>query len=228
MMSNQTLSSEHQEIFDLMPWYVNGTLADRERHRVDAHVRTCRSCRGELQREQRIHEAMAAEPGLEYIPAASFKRLQASLEGSLSPGSSSAADGIAAARTRVRHRLIHRSFRIAASVAALGLIAAGWMHWRSGESTDAYHTVTASTPRPADEAVRAVFAPNITLAELQAILDEAQLRIVGGPTEAGVYSLAATSHRPLNSSLALLRRHSSVRFAERTGTDRAAGSGESP
>jgi len=34
-----------------------------------------------------------------------------------------------------------------------------------------------------------VFSPTITLVELQAILDEAQLRIISGPTEAGVYSL---------------------------------------
>jgi hypothetical protein len=52
--------------------------------------------------------------------------------------------------------------------------------------------------------------------ELQAILDEAQLRIVAGPTEAGVYSLARNSERSVNSSLALLRRHADVRFAEST------------
>jgi hypothetical protein len=60
--------------------------------------------------------------------------------------------------------------------------------------------------------------------ELQAILDEAQLRIVSGPTEAGVYSLAANSDRPVTDSLSLLRRHASVRFAESTRIDpRAAG-----
>jgi hypothetical protein len=50
--------------------------------------------------------------------------------------------------------------------------------------------------------------------ELQTILDEAQLRIVSGPTEAGVYSLASNSTLPVRASLALLRQHSTVRFAE--------------
>jgi hypothetical protein len=62
--------------------------------------------------------------------------------------------------------------------------------------------------------IRAVFAPTITLVELQAILDEAQLRIISGPTEAGVYSLAANSGQPVSTSLALLRGHPKVRFAE--------------
>jgi hypothetical protein len=68
-----------------------------------------------------------------------------------------------------------------------------------------------------------VFAPTITLIELQAILDEAELRIVSGPSEAGVYSLAAKSNRPVRSSLALLRQHPTVRFAEQTREEPAPG-----
>jgi hypothetical protein len=64
-----------------------------------------------------------------------------------------------------------------------------------------------------------VFVPTITLVELQSILDDSQLRIVAGPTEAGVYSLALTAARPVNESLASLRQHSTVRFAESTRPD---------
>jgi hypothetical protein len=46
------------------------------------------------------------------------------------------------------------------------------------------------------------------------VLDEAGLRIISGPTEAGVYALAANSRRPVSSSLAVLRGHAIVRFAE--------------
>jgi hypothetical protein len=64
--------------------------------------------------------------------------------------------------------------------------------------------------------IRAVFAPATTLVELQKILDEAQLKIVSGPTEAGVYSLASNSSVTVRASLALLREHPTVRFAEAT------------
>jgi hypothetical protein len=86
--------------------------------------------------------------------------------------------------------------------------------------------VTTASPHAPGETVRAVFSPTITLVELQAILDEAQLRIVSGPTEAGVYSLAPTSQRPTRAALALLRAHPNVRFAEGIQTD--PGSGDKP
>jgi len=56
----------------------------------------------------------------------------------------------------------------------------------------------------------------MTLTELQSILDEAGLRIVAGPSAAAVYSLAATSQKPVSVSLELLRAHAAVRFAEST------------
>jgi hypothetical protein len=109
---------------------------------------------------------------------------------------------------------------MAASVAvmalALSLLAADrWLQYRAHSSAD-YFTVTTPTARAPDEVIRAVFSPTVTLVELQAILDQAGLRIISGPTEAGVYSLAATSREPVNSSLALLRANAKVRFAEST------------
>jgi hypothetical protein len=110
---------------------------------------------------------------------------------------------------------------LAASVAvlavALSLLAAGrWTEYGARAASPVYHTVTTAVPRAPDETIRAVFSPTITLSELQRILDEAQVRIVSGPTEAGVYSLAQNSRRPVSISLALLRGHAEVRFAEST------------
>jgi hypothetical protein len=109
---------------------------------------------------------------------------------------------------------------LAASVAVVAMAAAlmhfkGWIVFDPAVSAPpTYHTVTNPRLQAPGEIIRAVFSPTITLVELQALLDEAQLRIVSGPTEAGVYSLAANSSRPVSSSLALLRRHPAVRFAE--------------
>jgi hypothetical protein len=118
---------------------------------------------------------------------------------------------------------------MAASVAvmavALSLLAADrWTQSRA--PAPSYFTVTTAVPRVPGEVIRAVFSPTITLVELQAILDTAQLRIVAGPTEAGVYSLAANSKRPVSASLASLRGHGKVRFAE--STQPSAGPGEPP
>jgi anti-sigma factor RsiW len=49
--------SEHHEVWELLPWYVNGTLDDRERASVQAHLMTCAACQAEL---ARCHDLAAA------------------------------------------------------------------------------------------------------------------------------------------------------------------------
>jgi len=205
-------------IADLFPWYLNGTLGDRERRQVDIHIQECSTCRDELAKERRIYEEMAAEPSVQYMAAPSLKRLQAAISGRGAKHTSSLP-------TMVRRLLPWRGLAAAsilvAAVAVAFVTASRWGH--SGRPDD-YHTVTTSIARPQDEVLRAVFAPTITLVGLQGILAEAQLRIISGPTEAGVYSLAATSRRPVGASLALLRNHPEVRFAESTQREQPADS----
>jgi len=202
---------KHPRITELLPWYLNGTIGELDRQRVDAHLQGCLACREELEIERRIHAAMSAESSVQYMPAASLKRLQAAI-GELKSGNAREERPAELARRMPWKGLA------AASIAllALGVAFSTADRWAAARKPPAYHTVTTTMQRPADEVIRAVFSPTITLGDLQAILDEAQLRIVSGPTEAGVFSLAATSHRPVSSSLALLRRHPSVRFAEST------------
>jgi anti-sigma-K factor RskA len=218
---------EHPTIAALIPWYVNGSIGEAERQRVDAHLQRCAECRYTLAGERAVYQGMNAEPTVEYMPAASLKRLQARLDGlAAAPAADTAADG--AAPESPGRRSMPWQGLMAASVAvmalALSALAADrWMQYRAHAAPN-YFTVTTAAARAPDEVIRAVFSPTITLVELQAILDEAGLRIISGPTEAGVYSLAAASHRPVNSSsLALLRANAKVRFAESTQPSLAPG-----
>jgi hypothetical protein len=217
-------SAEHLEVSALLPWYVNETLDDRDRQRVDAHVGICGACRDDLAAQRRIREAIAAQPALDYVPGASLKRLQARLDAVQS--------GSAATLVPPREPPTYRAWpwhglmaaSIAAMAVAVALVAADrWAQVEARRTQPSYRTVTSSAPRPQGEVIRAVFSPDITLVELQAMLDEAQLRIVSGPTEAGVYSLASNSALTVRASLALLRRHSTVRFAEETLPEPASG-----
>ena len=217
----------HLDISALIPWYVNGSIGERDRQRVDEHMALCVQCRNELARDRWIHDRMTGENAVEYIPVASLNRLQARLDDVHSePADPPMADTAAAAKPR--HGSMPWQGLMAASIAvmavAISLLAADrWLQSGAHGTAPAYHTVTSAAPRAPDEAIRAVFSPTITLIELQGILDEAQLRIVSGPTEAGVYSLAVKSRQSVNSSLALLRAHAQVRFAESTQTSMGSG-----
>ena len=226
---------EHRDISAILPWYVNDSIAEHERRRVDSHLERCPNCREDLARELRVFQGMNVETAVEYMPAASLKRLQARLDGTspadtetVAVAGTQAADGSSTIVGSPSRRPAAWLGLMAASVAviavALSLLAADrWIQFRARTSAPDYYTVTTPAPRAPEVVIRAVFAPTVTLVELQSLLDEAQLRIVSGPTDAGVYSLAANSHRPVNSSLALLRAHTKVRFAESTQPSTEAG-----
>jgi len=220
----------HEEVSARLPWYVNGTLSELDRQKVDAHLSACADCSNDLARELYVYRSMTADTAVEYMPAASLKRLLTRLDGIAAPAATDAAADAGPKTMRRRHSIPWMGL-MAASIAVMAvtvslLTADRWLHSRPSGSQPNYYTVTTVLPRAPGEVIRAVFSPTITLDELQGILDEAQLRLVSGPTEAGVYSLAAKSNRPVSSSLALLRGHAMVRFAESTQV--STGSGYSP
>ncbi len=210
----------HEEISALIPWYVNGSISEIDRQRVDTHLLQCAPCRDDLTFEQGVYQGMSAEASVEYMPAASLKRLQARLDGvtSAAPTVEPAEVRPAASVAVASRRVVTWQGVMAASVAimavAVSLLAADRWTQSGTRAAPSYYTVTTAAPRAPNEIIRAVFIPTITLVELQAVLDEAGLRIISGPTEAGVYSLAEISHQPVSSSLAVLRGHATVRFAE--------------
>ena len=219
---------EHEEVVMLIPWYVNDTLSDRDRSKVEGHLAACAACRDELALERRIHEGMSVDSPVEYMPAASLNRLRDMLDGKTTAG---AREAVVEPKPLGPPHLRRWQWLTAASLAGAAAVVGLWVasHWLQGSrdlAAPVFYTVTSPAPHPRGEAVRAVFSPSITLVELQALLDEAQLRIISGPSEAGVYSLAARSDLPVSTSLALLRRHASVRFAE--GTEQAAEPGHVP
>lgn len=54
-------NEDHQEVLELLPWYLNGTLGDDERATVDLHLRECASCQFELEELQGLQSALLAE-----------------------------------------------------------------------------------------------------------------------------------------------------------------------
>jgi len=240
-------ASEHAEINELLSWYVNGTLESRDRERLERHLTGCALCREDLAFERTLAAGLANAPAVEYMPAPSLRRLHERLDALAADSATGPAMPQAepqapmatdvgrgqTAPARVPHARFASRGLLAASLAGVALALTYWVvaHLEGAASPGAdYRTVTMNAPRAPRTVIRAVFAPNLSVGELQRMLDDAGLRIVAGPTEAGVYSLAATSSRPVSESLAMLRQHEAVRFAESTeplatpGAEASAGS----
>jgi hypothetical protein len=218
-------TAEHQDIWGMLPWLVNGRLSESDCRRAEAHLRLCGACRDEFAAQRQIYQVIAADCAVEQMPMAGLNKLRQRIEKAETAGThDSPSDGAPPGpplRARTTTGWQFRKGLIAASVLAISLAlgipaAIHWQTQRHGE-TAAYYTVTTATSQHDGAVIRAVFAPTVTLSELQKLLDDAHLRIVSGPTEAGVYSLAETAPQPTDWSLRRLRGHDTVRFAEAIG-----------
>lgn len=216
--------SEHLEVSALLPWFVNSTLTENVRRRVAAHLDVCTICRDDLAVEKRIFEKIDGAIAIDYMPSVSLKRLHSRLDALQTQIPVSTPASSAQSRGKMPWRGLMAASVVLMALAGSLLVTDRWLQFHSQLQASNYHTVTSASARPRDEVIRVVFAPAITLMEMQTILEEAHLRIVSGPTEAGVYSLAAISSEPVRSSLALLRKHSTVRFAEATRSEPEPGS----
>ena len=217
----ENTAAEHQDIAELLPWFVNGRLSEADRQRVDEHLRVCEACSDELAVQQRIYGVMSVDAGVERMPMAGLNRLRLRID-SLQDAAPAPSMPDEAVRSAPSARSSWQQWRgaIAASIAMMAVGAVAALLWSQHErriSPADYYTVTNPVPQPAGTAIRAVFAPTVTLSELQELLDDAHLKIVSGPTEAGVYSLAMSGSPSADWSLQRLRGHEAVRFAESVG-----------
>jgi len=198
--------ARHEDMWELIPWLVNGRLSGEAAAPLSAHLGHCEECAREYALQLRIQDAMQPDDSIAFASEASFQKLATRLDA-------------ASKVERISPKL--RSYAAASVLAALGLAAWGaWsVHRAPASPTAAYRTLTSPAPvGGAGVQVRVVFQPNLTLSELARLLHSIDANITDGPTEAGVYTLgfglSLNSSAQVARRLALLRSNDNVRFAE--------------
>lgn len=192
----------HRRTWEAIPWIVNNRMAEAERSLFEEHMRSCRDCREELALQRRVSQEIQREDAPLPDPGRGLERLWQRID---------AESAMTASGTGTGQRVLVRWFAAAALVEAVALsalIGAGVQ-----TALPQYRTLSTSTAHP-PEAIRAVFDPQLQLTDLQAVLDGAKLRIVDGPSAAGVYTLVPRSGTPQQAALAILKKDDRVRFAE--------------
>src|SRR6202034_2344276 len=111
------------EIAALIPWYVNETLGDAARAKVEEHLLGCAGCREDLALEQRIRAGMSMDGPLEFMPAASLNRLRSMLDRDSVTGAEAAVFHPGARRPRRWQWLAAASF--AGGIAMAGVVTGG-------------------------------------------------------------------------------------------------------
>ena len=223
-------SSAHRQAWDLIPWIVNGSAPESERLVVQAHLEECMDCRQELDFQRQLRAAMAVQSTAEIDMHDSWQRLRSRLETAARPDATVRG---AQRRSRSAGKAGGKSampWLVAAMVVqaiGLGALGAAWWshttaHTTAPESAPAstatvYRTLSAPEAMVQAATIRVVFAPEVTVAQVQATLAAARLQVRAGPSDVGVWTLgpAGDSNRAATeAALSELRARSEVRFAE--------------
>ena len=200
----------HKHAWELIPWYVNGTVADSKRDGLLFHLEHCSQCRDEVEAQRALMQGMKTRQQVEVMPHASLQKLMTRIEADPLPQRPAA--------PRSPRTLRWLTAAVVLQALMLGALATLLLRSPRGEVQAPYQTVSSPATTPGAASVRAVFSPDMTLGELQALLERAHLRIVNGPTPEGVYTLAtsSTGDDP-KQALLTLRAHPAARFAEPNG-----------
>lgn len=227
MVSTQikmTSQSEHQKAWNLLPWYINRSLDPVEHAIVKNHVKTCITCRIELNQQERLFRDIQQTDLLQQVSQASFAQLKKRIE-------TQPEAYIPSKHTVLNKNLIFFPFQIrflsfakyAALAAGLLFLAAPFMLSSltvQPEIEGAYRTLASSTEsvNNTNSVVRIVFADHPDSEQIDAVVHSVSGHIIKGPSPNGVYEVRIGDHQTdsqqINDAIFRLREHSSVIFAE--------------
>jgi anti-sigma factor RsiW len=205
-------------VWDLLPWYANGTLADGERRTVAAHLAACARCREELAACGGLGEAVRGVP--ENAPAphpAHFARIVAEID---------AEDGRRSPWGALRELLTAtpRAMRWALAAQLVLVLALLGLALSLGLGTGLVRRQPATYQTLADPApavpqatarLRIVFAPGTSEQDIRDLLLGIRGQIAAGPSPLGVYTVEVpAAPDPLADVLTHLRKHRQVSLAE--------------
>lgn len=214
----------HQRVWELLPWYANGSLAERERERVEAHLAACLRC----QEEERVCRRMAGDVvrGGEIAPAphpVQFQRMLARIEESEREEKESAGGGwrlLAPLRSLVQ--ATPRPLRGALlAQAAVILLLVGFLAWSlsrpAAQLPADYRVLESPAPAPVPTVrLTVMFQPNATERQIREVLHGVSGKITTGPSGMGAYTVEIpAAGDPAGAVLARLRSEPQVvMFAE--------------
>jgi len=225
----------HQRIWELIPWYVNGTLSGPDRERVEDHLPECRRCRDEVEICQRT--AVSIKSLGEVAPSPHPVQLQRVLaridrmermkedeETERLEAGERAEQPAAAGRWFGMPR---RALQALVAQAALIVLLVGVLAWREmrlgavrspGAPPALYQTLSDPAPAPPPGGtlrLRLMFSPRATEKEIRDLLLAVHGEVTAGPSPFGVYTVEITAAgQPVSVVLTRLRSDSVVLLAE--------------
>jgi hypothetical protein len=210
---------DHREIWQVLPWHLNGSLQGSEKIKVHNHVAACLVCRRELHRLSLIADYARADLQEQHLDEA-FDKLLQRIDGK-------GPNPVRFSPLQVLHTHAMQLWRIlyqkpllfgglfAVQSVLLILVTGFWFWQNSIEQQPRYHTLSAPQTRM-DDALqfRLVFAEGAGESDIAAVLQSVNANLVAGPSTNGVYTIAVAEHeKDPEHILTVLRNNPKIRFA---------------
>ena len=215
----------HERVWGLLPWYVNGTLPQRERERVEDHLEVCRRCQEEERSCRRTAEVVQGAGEVAPTPhPVQLQRILSRIEETEREEQRSAGGWRFLSPLRSLIEATPRALRGAlVAQAAVIVLLAGVLIWQKLHSGPegvpapaVYRTLSDAPParRPVLR-LRVMFSPQATERQVRELLLDLRGEITGGPSQLGVYTVEVpVGSDSLQAVLARLRSEAQVMLAE--------------
>ncbi len=196
----------HDAFTALIPWYVNGTLDERDMAQLADHLASCHACAREVEATLADARAWHGRPHLEHEATlqgrdANFARLVRRLSPS----------------QHHKHKVRWAAARprnLAAVLVITLTVGSVWV-WRASAPVDTPFEAMTAAPTPVRGTVmQVIFQPTTTEREVRELLLDAGGELVGSPSPSGVYRIALDDVSDPSAYAARLQRHPAVRWAE--------------
>lgn len=231
---------EHDTVFMLLPWHVNGTLAAEEEQLTKRHLATCLVCRKELDQLRLQAQLIQMEDVLGTEAEQSFERLMlhidrqtkgSGLKAIFYPIKKLFGDIIVFSKKSIPLKKLNFHNTWSVAVAAILVCVLGVLFYRSSHVTEGYVTLSNTDMSQAGESVasiQALFDEKISAAGKVSLFEKCTVMIDSGPAANGIYKLrikpyagdvsssvnAGGTQERTSQALGCLRADPSVRFAE--------------
>lgn len=186
--------NSHARVQELLPWFVNGSLNEGEQSLVDAHLEECPECRISVEELVAVAAKFSASDPFDL---AWRSDAVCSFMDQLPP----------------KPGVVSESAWLRPTMAVFGALAIAAVLLVGLPRTDAFRTLSfGEHVRDAPPVVQVVFGSDTTEKTIRDILLEDGNRVIGGPTQQGVYRVALGTSEDADVFIARLKHNPNVIF----------------
>lgn len=189
MKSDQLLN--HQDIYPLLPWYVNDSISGSERLIVNAHLERCLTCRVEVKQLKQLSNLVIRSNQDELSGHPAFARLKSQIN--QHPATKASVQQWLAQRIlHIEHTMLKPGILTIATVSIVSLTWYAFNHQPTSNISQkpGYHTLSSQTADVTHSSdFRVVFRNNTRAPAVQQLLATINAEIVSGPSVKNSYRI---------------------------------------